>query len=58
MGKAYRVTSQESGVTLLDMTVCHYCFIDAQQLGLKAEELHTRDDFNTAPRGISYSGLR
>jgi hypothetical protein len=44
MGRAYRVISQESGVTLLDMTVCHYCFIDAQRLGLKGEELQPRDD--------------
>ena len=51
MGKAYRVVSQESGITLLDMTVCQYCFIDAQRLGLKGEELHRRDDaFDGAQR--------
>ena len=43
MGKAYRVTSDESGVRLLDMTVCYYCFVDAQRLGLHAEEISARD---------------
>jgi DNA-directed RNA polymerase subunit RPC12/RpoP len=38
-GKTYRVTSEESGITLLDMVVCYYCFLDAQRLGLHAEEL-------------------
>ena len=43
MGKAYRVTSEESGVRLLDMTVCYYCFVDAQRLGLHTEEISVRD---------------
>lgn len=38
-GKAYRVTSEESGMLLLDMVVCHYCFVDAQKLGLRTEEI-------------------
>jgi hypothetical protein len=43
MGKAYRVTSEEAGVRLLDMTVCYYCFVDAQRLGLHTEEISARD---------------
>jgi hypothetical protein len=43
MGKAYRVTSEESGVKLLDMTVCYYCFVDAQRLGLHTEEILARE---------------
>ena len=43
MGKAYRVISEESGIRLLDMTVCYYCYIDAQRLGLNAEEIRPRD---------------
>jgi hypothetical protein len=43
MGKAYRVTSEESGIKLLDMTVCYYCFVDAQRLGLHAEEISVPD---------------
>ena len=61
MGKAYRVISQESGVTLLDMTVCHYCFVDAQRLGLKGEELQAHDDgddFDGSPRYSSAARSR
>ena len=43
-GKAYRVTSEESGMTLLDMIVCYYCFIDAQRLGLHVEEFRPREE--------------
>ena len=42
-GKAYRVVSEESGVTLLDMTVCYYCFTDAKRLGLDAKEMRMAD---------------
>jgi hypothetical protein len=35
----YRVTSFESGVKLLDMIVCHACFIESQKLGLQAEKI-------------------
>ena len=38
-GKSYRVTSVESGIKLLDMIVCHSCFIESQKLGLEAEEM-------------------
>jgi hypothetical protein len=36
---AYRVKSEESGVLLLNMIVCHSCRIAAQELGLHTEEL-------------------
>lgn len=39
VGKAYRVMSEEAGVTMLDMTVCHACYEEARRLGLKTEEL-------------------
>jgi hypothetical protein len=42
-GRAYRVTSEDSGVKLLDMTVCYYCFIEARRLGLHAEDVPPRD---------------
>lgn len=41
-GKAYRVTSEDGGVKLLDMTVCFYCSIEAQRLGLHAEDVQPR----------------
>jgi hypothetical protein len=36
-GVPYRVKSEESGVVLLDMIVCHYCYIEARKLGLRTE---------------------
>ena len=33
-GSAYRVTSEEDGILLLDMIVCHSCSIEARRLGL------------------------
>jgi len=46
VGRAYRVISEESGVTLLDMMVCYFCYVEAKRLGLltreiNAEELHS-----------------
>ena len=35
----YRVKSEESGVVLLDLIVCHYCALEAQRLGLHTEHL-------------------
>jgi hypothetical protein len=37
-GIPYRVKSEESGVVLLDMIVCHYCYVEARKLGLRTEE--------------------
>ena len=33
-GRAYRVTSEEDGILLLDMIVCYSCSIEARRLGL------------------------
>ena len=30
VGNAYRVTSEEDGITLLDMIVCSLCFMEAK----------------------------
>lgn len=43
VGTPYRVVSEEAGVILLDMIVCHACFVQARNLGLKTEEI-TSDD--------------
>ena len=37
-GVPYRVKSEESGVVLLDMVVCHYCYLEARKLGLRTEQ--------------------
>jgi hypothetical protein len=42
VGNAYRVTSEEEGITLLDMIVCSLCFIEAKKLRLHTEEITLR----------------
>jgi RNase P subunit RPR2 len=42
VGNAYRVTSEEEGITLLDIIVCSLCFMEAQRLHLHAEEINER----------------
>jgi hypothetical protein len=42
VGNAYRVTSEDEGITLLDMIVCSLCFMAAKRLGLHAEEINVR----------------
>ena len=39
VGDAYRVTSEEEGITLLNMIVCSLCFMEAKRLHLHAEEI-------------------
>jgi hypothetical protein len=38
-GNAYRVLSEEDGVRLLDMVVCHACYLEARRIGLETAEL-------------------
>jgi RNase P subunit RPR2 len=40
VGNAYRVTSEEEGITLLDMVVCSLCFMEAKRLRLHTEEIN------------------
>jgi len=42
IGNAYRVTSEEEGITLLDMVVCSLCFMEAKRLRLHTEEINPR----------------
>jgi RNase P subunit RPR2 len=39
VGRSYRVVSEEDGVILLDMTVCHSCYKQARALGLYSEPI-------------------
>ena len=39
-GLAYRVTSEEAGVVLLKMIVCHSCSEQAKNLGLDVKEIN------------------
>ena len=42
IGNAYRVMSEEQGITLLDMIVCSLCFMEAKRLRLHTEEINVR----------------
>jgi hypothetical protein len=35
----YQVVSEEGGIVLLDMIVCHSCYLQAKNLGLDAKEI-------------------
>jgi hypothetical protein len=39
VGNAYRVTSEEDGMILLDMIVCSLCAMEAKRLRLHTEEI-------------------
>jgi hypothetical protein len=49
VGRTYRVMSEESGVTLLDMIVCYFCYLEARRLGLPSQQMN-RQDSNPKPR--------
>ncbi|MET0500196.1 MAG: hypothetical protein ABW172_01590 [Candidatus Binatia bacterium] len=34
--------SEESGIVLLDLIVCHHCYMEARQLGLHTEEVRAQ----------------
>ena len=42
VGNAHRVTSEEAGISLLDMIVCSLCFMEAKRLHLHAEEMSVK----------------
>jgi hypothetical protein len=40
LGNAYRVTSEEAGIALLDMIVCSLCSMEAKKLRLRTRKLN------------------
>ena len=42
LGNAHRVTSEEEGITLLDLVVCSLCSMEAKRLRLHTEEINLR----------------
>jgi hypothetical protein len=50
---AYRVKSEESGVTLLDMIVCEHCYVEARDLGLHTEKIVVRNSSPARNRSSS-----
>lgn len=58
VGKTYRVTSEEGGVTLLDMIVCSLCSMEAKRLRLHTEEINGKSKpVSARNRGSHRSGL-
>jgi hypothetical protein len=54
VGNAYRVTSEEKGITLLDLVVCCICSMEAKRLGLHTEELNLRSKQASARNRVSH----
>ena len=48
VGNAYRVTSDEDGMTLLNMVVCSLCSMEAKRLRLHTEEINVRGKHSSA----------
>jgi hypothetical protein len=48
IGNAYRVTSEDEGITLLDMIVCSLCHMEAKRLRLHTEEINVRSKLSSA----------
>jgi hypothetical protein len=55
VGNAYRVTSEDQGIALLDMIVCSLCFMEAKRLHLHAEEINLRSKRASARNQGIYS---
>ncbi len=58
IGNAYRVTSEQDGITLLDMIVCSLCSMEAKRLRLHTEEINDKSKaVSTRNRGSHRSRL-
>jgi hypothetical protein len=54
VANAYRVTSEEEGIRLLDMIVCSLCFMVAKRLHLHAEKIGIRSKQVSARSQVSH----
>jgi hypothetical protein len=54
VGNAYRVTSQEEGITMLDLVVCSLCSMEAKRLRLHTEEINLRSKHLSARNRVSH----
>ena len=54
VGNAYRVTSEEEGITLLNMIVCYPCFMEAKRLGLHAQKINVGNKQPSAQSQVSH----
>jgi hypothetical protein len=58
VGNAYRVTSEEDGITLLNMVVCSLCSMEAKRLRLHTEEINVRSKHPSAQNRGSHFATR
>jgi hypothetical protein len=54
IGDAYRVTSEDQGIPLLDLVVCSLCTMEAKRLGLHTEEINVRSKQVSARNQVSH----
>jgi RNase P subunit RPR2 len=54
LGNAYRVTSEDAGIALLNMIVCHHCFMEAKRLGLHAQKVNVENKQPSARNRMSH----
>ena len=54
IGDAYRVTSEDQGIPLLDLVVCCLCSMEAKRLRLHTEEINVRSKQVSARNRVSH----
>jgi hypothetical protein len=54
IGDAYRVTSEDQGIPLLDLVVCSLCSMEAKRLRLHTEEINLRSRQPSARNRVSH----
>jgi hypothetical protein len=54
IGDAYRVTSEDQGIPLLDLVVCSLCSMEAKRLRLHTEEINLRNNQISARNRVSH----
>jgi hypothetical protein len=54
IGDAYRVTSEDQGIPLLDLVVCSLCSMEAKRLRLHTEEINVRSKQVSARARVSH----
>jgi hypothetical protein len=54
IGNVYRVTSEDQGITLLDLVVCSLCSMEAKRLRLHTEEINVRSKQVSARHRVSH----
>jgi hypothetical protein len=58
LGDAYRVTSEEDGVPLLNMVVCYPCAMEAKRLQLHTEPINPGVQYPSIQNGKSPANRR